>query len=176
MLAACRQQPVPPAVVPTPVTDERSPALDAPADPPISREQFVAEQLARAWWHRDELKGPLGLGPEQLAAMDQALVDYLSERAGREELTRRLPDRIGEALRAEDWERARELGELVAEESAELARTRVELKIAVLSQLTPEQRRLAAAEFPRLYTARWMRGGQVLRLKQLDRPQARRSP
>lgn len=114
------------------------------------------------WWNHPKLIRALALDEAQRAAMDahlQAAIPALRTQQREATQTRKAWQ---EALVEGRWEAAREVMAAAGQQSAHALQAQGRLKLAVLQELQPQQRRDLQQRFPGLLARAWLRfgGGQ----------------
>jgi len=133
--------------------------------------------LARIWWNQSRAVELLGLSDEQRKAMDALLIEHLGHRRELAKESFEIRKTLGDHLATGDWKAAEKASADLGERASALARGDVDLTLAVVRLLRPEQRRTLDEELPMILRRPWLQGGVGMRPGRLGRQAApRRSP
>lgn len=135
-------------------------ALSAAAQPPTAPTGDSGRQdtgRPNIWWNAPRFITALSLSETQRAALDQLLDRQMTTRREHAQRYREVRRRLAEQLEAGEWQGVAATREELAAATAELSRDDSDLMLAVVRELTPEQRQKLTATFPLLLYRPWLR-------------------
>jgi Spy/CpxP family protein refolding chaperone len=131
--------------------------------------------VSRIWWNQSQKVEELKLTTEQRGKMDALLESYLEKRRAGGQEQRKVLETFGRALASGNEVVARQQRDAYAETMTAPLKDQMDMMIAVVSVLTPEQRQELTSRYPKILSRLWIRSGNAR--NQMNRPpRQRRSP
>ncbi len=143
----------------TPITATNAQAQASPAEERAATQ--TQKLVSKLWWNQPQKVEELGLSDAQRSRMDGHLVAFLEQRGEELKKHREALKNLGEALGRGDTTAARASRDEIATTTSTPVQQQIDMMIAVIAELTAEQRGKLSESYPRLLSRLWVRSGNL---------------